>query len=294
MMRIVLAGLLMAALPPLAAAEEIDETFEVRPGGMLYLDLDRGRVTVESHDADRVRIQARASGWGAWSVDFDLWRDGNDVHLTGDSSGWLPWLLWPFGGPRVSVHAWVPRDYSLAARTAGGRIDLAGLGGRISAETSGGAVALREATGEVDLRTSGGAVEVRGVDGPLSAETTGGSVTIADVTGDVWTRTSGGRIQIARAAGEVDAATSGGSILVSFADAPAGCLETSGGSIEVRLPEGAGVDLEARTSGGRVAVAPRLQLRGDADPHCVVGTLNGGGPPLHLRTSGGNIAVGPL
>jgi len=296
MMRTIVTGLLLAALPPVAAmADEIDETFDVVPGGTLYIDLDCGSVEVTSQEADQVRIEAHATGWAAWSVDFDLWREGNNVHLSGETNGWGSWLLWPFGAPRVHVRAWVPRDYSLASRTAGGRVALANLSGRIAAETGGGSMTLRGATGMVDLFTSGGTVEIQKVNGTLNAETSGGSVTIADVTGDVRTRTSGGRIQITRASGEVEAATSGGNISVSFTGAPAGSLETSGGRIEVRFPETAGANLDAQTSGGRVEVAQRHSLRsGEDDPRHVVGQINGGGAALRLRTSGGNIAVGAL
>jgi hypothetical protein len=294
-MRIVMTCLLMAALPPLAMANELDEMLDVQPGGTLHIGLDCGTVEVEAHDANQVRITARASGWAAWSVNFGVWREGNDVYLAGESSGWGAWLLWPFGGVRVHVRAWVPRDYSVMARTAGGGIALVNLNGRISAETQGGPVALKGASGVIELRTSGGKVDVRGVNGSLNAETSGGAVTITKVAGDVWARTSGGRIEIREASGEVDAATSGGNIYVSFVGAPAGRFETSGGSIEVRIPQDAGADIEAHTSGGRVAVAQQLRLRADrGNPDHVVGTINGGGAPLRLRTSGGNIDIDSL
>lgn len=313
MMRTVITGLLLATLPPLTAvANELDETIDVKPGGTLHIDLGRGQVEVTSHSADQVRVEARASGWAGWDFDFDLSREGNDVRLTGESFGWGYWLFWPFGGARVHVRAWVPRDYSVAAHTKGGRVQLANLSGHISAETSGGSVEVKGVTGPVELRTSGGSVGVENISGKLDAETSGGSVGISGVAGDVDARTSGGCITIARVTGQVEAhtsggqiairdvtrqveaTTSGGSIFVSFTDAPTGSLETSGGGIEVRFPEAAGADLDAQTQGGHVDVAHRLTLRGSADPRHIVGAINGGGAPLRLRTSGGSISVRPL
>jgi len=103
----------------------------------------------------------------------------------------------------------------------------------------------------------------------------------------------------------VDATTSGGSVFASFTGAPAGRLETSGGSIDVRFPQAAGVDLDAQTRGGRVAVALPFVLvqeerrRDRIGPRNwrrdrVVGSINGGGASLRLRTAGGDISVGAL
>ena len=91
--------------------------------------------------------------------------------------------------------------------------------------------------------------------------------------------------------GPVTARTSGGSITVRFDGDPEGALETSGGSIDVEIPEGAGVDLDARTSGGRVSVQPEITMSGALRSNQIEGSINGGGPKLRLRTSGGNISV---
>ncbi len=290
-----------------AAADDLNETLAVEPGGTLFVDLERGAVEVRSHDVDEVRVQARASGWAAWGFEFDLGRDGNDVHLTGES---IAWGLWPFGGMRVRVRAWVPREYSVEVRTRGGRIVLAELRGHVFAETGGGAVELHGASGLVALRTSGGAIQAEHVDGDLRADTSGGTITVDEVSGElqastsggsirirqaggpVRARTSGGRIEVESARSHVDAVTSGGGIRVSFVAEPAGNLEASGGNVEVLLPGNAGAQIEAETSGGRVEVDAALAVRGEISARRIVGEMNGGGPPLRLHTSGGNIRLG--
>ena len=55
--------------------------------------------------------------------------------------------------------------------------------------------------------------------------------------------------------------------------------------------EDVGVEIDARTSGGRVEVDAPLRMRGSIDHSHVQGELFGGGPLLRLHTSGGNIRV---
>ena len=289
-----------------SAAHDLDEILAVDPGGTLFVDLERGAVEVRSHDASQVRVQARATGWAAWSFEFDLARDGNDVQLSGESFGRG---LWPFGGIHVTVRAWVPREYSVDVRTRGGRIELVELRGCIFAETSGGPVSLRQTSGLVALRTLGGPIQAEGVDGDLRVDTSGGAIAVTDVTGEVHVSTSGGSIRIARAGGpvrartsggrieveqagsHVDAVTSGGGIRVVFAGEPAGNLETSGGHVEVVMPRQAGTQLEAETQGGRIEVDAALAIRGEIGARRIVGEINAGGPPLRVHTSGGNIRL---
>jgi hypothetical protein len=272
-----------------AVAEEwLEQSVPVEPGGTLYVHLDRGSVEVSSHDASEVRIEASSRGWGSGMVLFSLEKEGNDVQLDGDVDGFLPLL---FGGARIRVQAWVPRSYSVEIQTHGGSLQARGIGGRVAAQTSGGRIEINRVDGPALLRTSGGRIIAEEVNGDLRAHTSGGRIEISYVNGDVEARTSGGRIEIHGVSGMVDAKTSGGPIEVSFVDEPAGRLETSGGSIDVLFPAGAGADLDARTSGGRVEIEHDLEVEGRERPHHVSGHINGGGLPLRLRTSGGSIRV---
>jgi hypothetical protein len=290
----------------LNAANEIDESVEVGGAGTLFVELQRGRVEVQSHDASEVRIRARARGWASWSFEFDLSVDGNDVALTGES---FAWGIWPFGGLKVTVRVWVPRQYSIDVRTGGGRIELSDLKGRILATTSGSSIKLNCAEGLVALRTSGGSIQAERVEGNVRADTSGGGIKIERVSGEVHAstsgggieadriggrvvaRTSGGSIRIRDAAAEVEAITSGGSVSASFVGEPSGRLETSGGSIETVLPRSATLLLDADTQGGRIEVDSAFRLEGEVDRQRVRAEINGGGAPLRLQTSGGSIRV---
>ena len=68
-------------------------------------------------------------------------------------------------------------------------------------------------------------------------------------------------------------------------------VDLKGGSIEVEFPEDASVDLDAKTSGGRVEIEHEILVRGTSGRSHIVGQINGGGARLHLRTSGGDVRV---
>lgn len=276
------------SMQTLTGEEWIDERIPVEPGGSLFVDLDRGRVEIASHDANEVHVQAQARGWAAGMAHFSMTRRGNDVEFDGSVDSWFPVLV---GQPRIQLRAWVPREYSIEIETRGGRIHVEEIQGRLGAVTRGGRIEIARIAGPVLARTSGGRVEILDVLGDLRARTSGGSVRLAGVRGDIEVRTSGGNIKIEDAGGEVDARTSGGSISASFVHEPWGRLETSGGSVSVEFAADAGADLDARTSGGTVQIDRDIDARGKGNKHRFHGELNGGGPPLELRTSGGSIRI---
>lgn len=283
-MRYLMAALLLA-LPALAAAEDFHESVSVEPGGELEIRLDAGSIEVETHDLDEVSADAFSHG-GLFGrgMRFELTSDGADAELRGEGRGF-------FGG-HARVRVRIPRRYSLDARTSGGAIVIEELDGDVKARTSGGKIELDGARGVVELRTSGGSITVSNVEGDVRARTSGGPIRVSDVQGEIEVSTSGGPIRIHDVAGPVKARTSGGWIEVRFSSSPEGEIRTSGGWIAVEIPEGAGVDLDARTSGGRIVLgSDELSLVGDVERNHIEGEINGGGPNLQLRTSGGNVRI---
>jgi DUF4097 and DUF4098 domain-containing protein YvlB len=272
-----------ALLPGVSVGDEFRESIGVEPGGTLEVDLAAGSVEVETHDDPEVSVEARASG-----MQFRLEGDGTDAQLSGEVSGFMRGI---FGGLSVRVRVRVPEQYSLVIRTAGGSIEVEEIDGEVEAKTSGGSIAVEGAKGQVQLRTSGGGIRAEEVYGDIFARTSGGSIRIEEVSGEVDARTSGGGIQVHDAGGPVRVRTSGGSVSARFSGVPEGSLETSGGSIEVEIPEDAAVTIDAKTSGGRVRIDSELRVTGTLQSSHIVGDINGGGPELRIRTSGGNIRV---
>jgi DUF4097 and DUF4098 domain-containing protein YvlB len=274
---------LLVWLPLGSRAAEFRETVSVSRAGTLEVDLPTGAIEIETDDEPEVRVEAHVSGWRADPTLFKLTSDGTDARLVLEGGRWFH--------PRVRVRIAVPEKYSVDVETGSGPIEIEDLGGNIQAQTSGGDIEVDGAVGTVELETAGGNIEVEEVRGDVRASTSGGHIDISEVSGRVEVETSGGSIRVHDVGGPVDAHTSGGHISVRFSDRAEGDIQTSGGSIEVEFVEEAGVDLDARTSGGRVTLDEDFSFTGEARSDQIVGRINGGGPQLSIDTSGGNVRV---
>lgn len=314
-MRIPATALVLAALASAPARGDYAESIAVQPGGQLEIDLDLGAglrpdpggLRVGSHDRDEVRIEAEASGWGAWSIRFDLSGDGQRARFLASVGGTFSWM---FGGPQLRVRVWVPREFSvdarcssgtiriddvhgeIRARTRGAGIELVGGEGSARLRTSDAAVQVAELMGDLDVRTSEGPVEVSWVSGAVNVRSGGGAIELSHVDGAVSATTDGGPITLQDVSGRVEARTERGAIFASFREAPSGFLETRRGSVEVFLPGESATTLEARSLRGEVDIAPGLAWEGERGEGHVLGRINGGGAPLRLYTARGLVRVG--
>lgn len=313
-MRMGLLAMLIGAWLAPAVALGFEEVVPIAPGGNLVVDVDLGEgmrpdpgfLELTSHDADEIRVVADADGWSAWSVDYQLDVTTTAVRLDVRVGGATSWM---FGGPRVRVRVWVPREFAVDVRTNSGSVRITEIGGRVRARTrdaeveirgvSGpvklrvvnGPVEIEEITGDVQLSSSDGEIQIAWVTGNVDARTTGGAIEMRNIDGDVTAKTLNGAIELAAIRGPVVARSERGPVRVSFAAPARGALETERGDIDVVIPTDAASDLDARATEGGVEVDASIVLTGEAEESSVVGEINGGGELLLLRTSRGRIRV---
>jgi DUF4097 and DUF4098 domain-containing protein YvlB len=273
------------------AAEWLEESLPVEPGGTLFVRTSRGSVDVRAHDADEVRVEAEARGRQADRVHFVLEQAGNDVRFEVRTDGWLLGL---FGSLDVRVRLWVPRRYGLALRTSGGDVRVDGLNGDLGLKTSGGDLSVSRSVGQVELITSGGNVDLEHLDGDVRLSTSGGNLALRDIYGDVDARSSGGELRIDGVDGKVRAKSAGGGVSITFLGDPEGELESSGGSVDVFVREEASFDFDAKSSGGQIKVELELTREQERGPHRLIGRVGRGGRKLRLRSSGGGIRLALL
>ncbi len=269
---------LCATLPAFAQNGDIQEEFEVLPGGTLNILSDAGPITVRSWDEPRVVV--RVINPEAYDVSFE--HSNNEIRVVAEDAR---------GRSRISFEAQVPREFNLELDTGGGAIEVGELLGTVSADTSGGSIIVgRVENGDVVVDTSGGRIEISEVvNGDVSADTSGGRIEIGNVVGDVEADTSGGAITVGNVDGNVVADTSGGDIQVGEVTGNV-TLDTSGGSIRAGF---AGGTMNVDTSGGNITLAGSNRL--------LIADTSGGnirvsrsGGPVQVDTSGGNIFLGAI
>jgi hypothetical protein len=293
---------------------EREERVAAAPGGLLEVDLDRGAglrpdpgaLVVRTHAAPEVRVVWEASEWGASGVHFRIDRQGDAVRVIGRVSGATSWM---FGGPRIELRIWVPREFSADLRCSGGAVRVEDLAGRVAVRTEGdveiarvegplrvranGGVRLAEVSGNVDVRLDEGDIEASWIRGDAELRTDWGEIEARHVEGRLVARSARGSLDVRDLSGPVEAVTERGGVYASFLRDPEGRLETSRGSLEVLLPETARTSLDAVTRSGSVEIGSGLRIPGEQTRERVTGPLNGGGSPLRLFTASGSIQVRP-
>jgi hypothetical protein len=293
--------------------ERITRTFDVEAGGLLSVDIDGGSIDVQPSDSRKVSIEmyrsieARNADEARKLLERYPMRfnqSGNTVYI--ESEG-------PDGkyNKQVKLRITVPRNFNVDLKTSGGNLTVERLAGTIRGktsggnlrflqiegpvrgETSGGSITAKEIEGEVVIKTSGGPIDVSNVSNDVVAHTSGGSITAKRIDGKLDARTSGGTLNFEDITGEIEGHSSGGSVTARFAKPlEANCrLETSGGSVNVFLPENSQFDLDAEAGSGQIVTEfpVSITLQGKLEKSVLRGSVNGGGHILYCRTSGSNI-----
>src|SRR6266700_4156436 len=220
---------------------------------------------------------------------------------------------------------------SVTIRDSFGNIELDTISGALIAETSNGKVSVRDARGSVELKSSFGAIEASNIPKGIRAVTGNGGVTLTDIGGDTFAKTSFGSVLAERINGNLTVENTNGSVTArnvkgdaivhtSFAGvtleliggrisvdnqngaisatamrAASGCrdisLKTSFSAIRVRIPEGVGYNLTARTSFGRISSELPVTSTGGIGGESLSGTIGAGGCQLQLTDSNGSIEI---
>ena len=306
---LLISAALAGTAPALPAESRIEKTLRLEPGGTFSLQADLGRVRLTGTDRPGARIIITSRRDDLEDLlRFQFEEGAGTARVVARKRHPISSFFGSRGGSIV-FEVEVPAQTRVVVDTSGGSISIAGVASSAKLETSGGAIEVRDQTGDLNAHTSGGSISlsrVRGksrvdtsgggiraeeLEGPIDAETSGGSIDFDRVTGDIHAHSSGGGIRIREAGGRVDAGTSGGSVQVAFtrANARGGTIESSGGGVSVSVDPSVGLAIDA--AGNSVDSDLPITVRGQISRRHLQGVLGRGGETLRLRTSGGSVRI---
>jgi len=195
---------------------------------------------------------------------------------------------------------------SASVTTMGGDITVKNTEGAFTATTYGGDIKIGDVGENAKAVTYGGEVRFGNVSGSVSMETYGGDLFLESANGNVNAETKGGDINLKNIVGSVDAKTAGGDVSIELTPSESGSssIKSSGGNIELKIPEDAKIDIEAeiRLQGNARGKTDKYKISSDlfsvnselSDDGKWIRlnySLNGGGHKISLKTTMSNIII---
>jgi hypothetical protein len=288
---------------PAGTRDEMEQSFHVRPGGVLKFDADLANAEITTGDTDTVRIEFIREFKVATAAEADVLRQKlsvemaqTDLTTTAENTVRVAVRLAEDrhgkdgSKMRLDFRIRIPRNFNLDLRTIGSA-RVGDLDGWVKATTKGGSLKLGSVKGGVNARSEGGSVSIGDVGGELDARSFGGSTTAGRVAGRVNAAAEGGSVSIAEAGDAIELRAEGGSVKAWISKQPHADsrIIANAGNIDLRLAESLAVNVDAACSAGRLSSDFSLHGHQVDDPGRLKSAINGGGPVVMLRASAGNI-----
>lgn len=174
------------------------------------------------------------------------------------------------------------------------RISFSRIGKALTVRASNSTISGDTVGDSATVETTFGGVDLRGIKAGARVTAGNSSIRLSGIGGEVYAKTSFNGVTVSDAAGPVTVENQNGSVTV---DAKAGqkcqpiSLHTSFGPIRVAIPGGAGYNVTARTSFGRIHSEADMTMMGDIGGDELRGRIGGGGCELRLMNQNGSIDI---
>jgi hypothetical protein len=251
--------------------------------GKPTLTLETSDAGVEFHpcaDCHEIRIHIEVVGRKLSDYRLEEGQSGDEVHfLFKELPHMGAHIVWHKEQTRVTVES--PAQLTLQARTSDGNVTLSGLQGDLSLTTGDGNLTLDHVSGNLRIKSGDGQVNITNADGAIDAHTSDGNLIVDGLFHALALHTSDGTLDLSLREGTKLAGAS--------------TIQSSDGSVTIRVPRNFAADLNVHTSDGHVDCSLPLTMdhyqSGGEQGHELRGKLNGGGTPLTIHTSDGNVKI---
>jgi DUF4097 and DUF4098 domain-containing protein YvlB len=267
----------LAAGPVLA--DEWSRSYPVQGRPELHLKADDASVRVEAGSASEIAIEVTTEGWriGTGGVTVTESQEGNRVEIEVRRPRGH---VFSIGHRSIEVVVSVPSPADLEVHTGDGGIHVSSLSGNLTLRTGDGSITAEGLEGEIHLNTGDGSIRGTHLSGQLVAHTGDGNMDVRGRFEALDLHTGDGGIEaVAEEGSEVRSAWS---------------LHSGDGNITLRVPQGLGAELDARTGDGHIELERPVTVTGRISESAVRGTIGPGGPPLRIQSGDGSIHIAGL
>jgi hypothetical protein len=270
--------------------DTVKRTFTVRPGGTVFLDIDRGSIAVETISGNEVHIVLERRIRGVSDEDMKVFLERHEYHISQDGNdividsrfedpdsddGWGRSRRSKGEQFKLSVTVLVPERFNLDFKTAAGNVEIEDLTGSILGQTGAGNIEIGDVVGSVELISGAGFISIDSVEGTVDVTTGAGNINIEEVGGQITAQTGAGDIEVA-----ITKQPRGDSKLTSGA-----------GTVTVYMDDDIAVSVEARASLGSANSGFGHKVSGKWMSKSFEGRINGGGPALVLHSGVGSVSL---
>lgn len=275
--------ILVGALFGLAALQQTDTVFAVRPDGRLTLESPGGEVRIRTWDRDQVRLVAEHGARDR----IEVTRSGGGIYVRPRS----------YRGVARSVEfdLTVPSAMSVSLEGVNLDVDARGVGGTVEIETIQGDVTLFGGRRDVVLHTVSGDLVLEGPDGRIELASTNGDIHVTDAAGGIRVETVNGDVTLSGVRSDaVDAATVNGDVEYhgTILDGGRYSFTTHNGDMALSIPEGANVTVSVSTFQGEFESEFPVTLTETAEGgRRFTFVMGDGSASLRIETFGGEIRL---
>jgi DUF4097 and DUF4098 domain-containing protein YvlB len=284
--------------------EKFDKTVALAKDGKVDISNVSGDITVVSWNQDQVKIEAvkyseassiEKAKENAAKVTIEVVQEGSLLRIETKypKSG----SFW--GGESVNVSVdyklWIPEKAALKANN---------VSGDVTAESIGGAAALKAVSGDIRLTKAASGADCNSVSGNVTVTDLAGSAFLKSVSGDVKASQIKGSVEAESVSGEIE--------LLDVSEAPTVRAKALSGGVEYRgsiskqgnyslkshsgdvvlyLPASSAFDFEAETFSGGIETDFEIKVVGQVSPKEMSGSVNGGGAVLKVSSFSGDIKL---
>ena len=205
---IVIGALGLAAFKSIPnASDVIKKEYQVDPGGVLRLDMDRGNIELEAIDDNYVKIELERSARAESSEEadrilksahrYEFSKVGDEVSIQSridEKWGQKRWRK----GPAVKIHLTVrmPRQFDIDFKSGAGNITIMEVNGEVVGRTGAGNILIEDAEGELDVKSGAGNIEIYGELDEATVVTGAGNISVSAIVDKLHATAGTGNVDV--------------------------------------------------------------------------------------------------